>query len=106
MIQIGILAYQGTLSILFLSDAANGTALPARFEVFHEHYWQSHGVASKPHVFDEHTVISPEINDASETSRKKVSKPTQRMTAPGRKGHSSAATRRLRPVLCGLTFCS
>ena len=49
----------------FLSEAANGSILPAGYEVFHEHYWESEGVASTPQVFDTHTVVSPEVKEKS-----------------------------------------
>lgn len=51
----------------FLSEAADGTVLPAGFEIFHEHYWKSDGVANTPQVFKEHTVISPEVKKRSES---------------------------------------
>ena len=51
----------------FLSKAQNGTVLPAGFEVFHEHYWQSEGIPSTPQTFDEHTVVSSEVREVSES---------------------------------------
>lgn len=50
----------------FLKNAPIGTMIPAGFEVFHEHYWQSEGIPAKTQVFDAHTVVTPEIRLASE----------------------------------------
>lgn len=51
----------------FLSEAPNGTILPAGFEVFHEHNWESEGVASTPQVFKTHTVVSSKVKEASKS---------------------------------------
>ena len=51
----------------FLGKAQNGTVLPAGYEVFHEHYWQSEGVRSTPQIFEEHVVVSPIVKETSET---------------------------------------
>lgn len=45
----------------FLSTAPKGTVLPAGFEVYDAHYWQSEGVASTPVVFEENTVVTDEV---------------------------------------------
>ena len=50
----------------FLKKAPIGTLIPAGFEAFHEHYWQSEGVPSKAQVFDVHTAVTPEIQSSSE----------------------------------------
>ncbi|MCP5088072.1 MAG: hypothetical protein GY952_14865, partial [Rhodobacteraceae bacterium] len=49
----------------FLSTAPKGTVLPAGFEVYDAHYWQSDGVASKPVVFDENTIVTEEVKEES-----------------------------------------
>ncbi len=55
----------------FLSEATNGTVLPAGFEIFHEHYWESDGVASTPQLYKEHTVVTPEVKEESDSFAKK-----------------------------------
>ena len=49
----------------FLGTAPNGTVLPAGFEVYDAHYWQSEGVASTPVVFDAHTLVTSELKEKS-----------------------------------------
>lgn len=49
----------------FLSTAPKGTVLPAGFEIYDAHFWQSEGVASMPVVFDENTVVSDEVKAES-----------------------------------------
>lgn len=49
----------------YLREAPNGTVLPAGYEVFDEHYWESEGVASTAQIFDTHTVVSPKVKEAS-----------------------------------------
>jgi hypothetical protein len=51
----------------FLSEAPNGTIIPAGFEIFHEHYWESEGVASTPQTFKAHTVVSSEVKEVSKS---------------------------------------
>ncbi len=49
----------------FLSTAPAGTVLPAGFEVYDAHYWQSEGVAATPQVFERHTLVTEEVLQAS-----------------------------------------
>ncbi len=49
----------------FLSTAPKGTVLPAGFDIYDAHYWQSEGVASKPLVFDAHTLVTDELKAES-----------------------------------------
>ncbi len=49
----------------FLSSAPKGTVLPAGFEVYDAHYWQSEGVASEPHIFAAHTLVTDELKAES-----------------------------------------
>ena len=49
----------------YLSTAPKGTVLPAGFEVYDAHYWQSEGVASRPVVFDKNTVVTDEVKAKS-----------------------------------------
>lgn len=51
----------------FLSEATNDTVLPAGFEVFHEHYWESEGIPSTPQVFKEHTVVTQKVKEESKS---------------------------------------
>lgn len=49
----------------FLSAAPKGTVLPAGYEIYDAHYWQSDGVASEPLVFDVHTLVTEELKEKS-----------------------------------------
>ncbi len=49
----------------FLSTAPKGTVLPAGYEVYDTHHWQSEGFASTPVVFDKNTVVTDEVTAES-----------------------------------------
>lgn len=50
----------------FLTEAQDGTVLPAGFDVYPRHYWYGDSVPSAPQVFEAHTVVTPEVRAASE----------------------------------------
>lgn len=51
----------------FLTEAQDGTVLPAGTPVYPRHYWHAEGVPSVPQVFDAHTAVTPTVRAASET---------------------------------------
>jgi hypothetical protein len=59
---------RNTLNALhfFLCTAPKGTVLPAGFQVFDAHYWESEGVASIPQVFDTNTLVTEELRAESQ----------------------------------------
>jgi hypothetical protein len=58
----------------FLSTAPKGTVLPAGFEIYDAHYWQTEGVASTPVVFDQHTIVTDQLKaESAERLRKLTS---------------------------------
>lgn len=50
----------------FLKEAQDGVVLPAGFDVFHEHFWQSEGVQNTPRVFNAHTVVSKKLKEQTD----------------------------------------
>lgn len=49
----------------FLSTAPKGTVLPAGFEIYDAHFWQSEGVSAKSSIFDAHTLVTDELRAKS-----------------------------------------
>ena len=49
----------------FLSTAPKGTVLPAGFEVYDAHFWKADGIADTPNVFEQHTLVTEELREAS-----------------------------------------
>ncbi|MCB1441066.1 MAG: GFA family protein [Nitratireductor sp.] len=49
----------------FLSTAPKGTVLPAGFEIYDAHYWQSDGVPAEPSVFEVHTLVTDALRAES-----------------------------------------
>jgi hypothetical protein len=56
----------------FLSTAPKGTVLPAGYEVYDAHYWQSEGVAAKPVIFAEHTLVTDQVKAESAARLDKI----------------------------------
>lgn len=55
----------------FLSTAPKGTVLPAGVEVYDGHFWLSDGVSDTPQIFDEATIVTDELRQASRARLRK-----------------------------------
>lgn len=49
----------------FLSTVPKGVVLPADFEIYDAHYWQSEGIAAAPLVFTAHTLVTEKLKEES-----------------------------------------